>query len=108
LTISKDGTAVESISSGCCSKTIDITYKLKTREIPADHPMLRIEGGGVASIDAVVTSVRVGPAWDAGQPVPKVGQRTTLSMLGGEITDQLTGTNFCDESRGVAPGTCGA
>ena len=108
LTISKDGTAVESISSGCCSKTIDITYKLKTREIPADHPMLRIEGGGVASIDAVVTSVQVGPAWDAGQPVPKVGQRTTLSMLGGEITDQLTGTNFCDESRGVAPGTCGA
>jgi hypothetical protein len=98
LTISANGTATESVGSGCCDPIIDLRMKIS-------HPRGNVH---VASVKAVVTSVQLHDrSAFGGASVPRVGQAGRIKLRYGVITDTLTGFTFCNASTG-AKGRCGA
>jgi hypothetical protein len=94
LNITRHGFGKESINSGCCFPELDVSFRLSS---PRGSQRF-------AAATATVTAVRihghrlyaVGPA--------RVGQRFTLRLRNGVITEPLTGAIYC------APevGKCGA
>lgn len=98
LTISNSGLGKESISDGCCTSVLDLTFQLSDPQ-----------GIGVkkARATATVTAVRLGPGWYANTPPPVVGQLGMLTINGGVITDHISGTTFCDSAK-TSTSTCGA
>jgi hypothetical protein len=100
LDISADGAATEHDGIGCCDELIKLTYQLSNpRGSDPAH----------ATADATVISVEVLPGWytDEPSPPPHVGQRGTVSIEGGLLTNHLDGFTFCDEAEEIK-GTCGA
>ena len=94
LSITRDGRAKEEINSGCCFPELDLEFRLSH---PRGSPRL-----GAAT--ATVTAVHIhGHRLYAVRPA-RVGQRFTLRLRNGVITEPLTGAIYC------APtvGKCGA
>ncbi|HXY85974.1 MAG TPA: hypothetical protein VEH52_10900 [Gaiellaceae bacterium] len=98
LTIA-DGSAKESIYSGCCDAVIALRLRLSSPHgTPKD-----------ASATATVTAVRVldKSAFTKTRPAPQVGETETLRLRDGVISDRLTRATYCDPAAESA-GTCGA
>jgi hypothetical protein len=85
LSISRDGRAKESINSGCCFPEIDVWLRFSR---PRGSPRF-------AAATATITAVRIhGHRLYAVRPA-RVGQRFTLRLRNGVITEPLTGANYC-------------
>lgn len=99
LTITRDGRARESITSGCCHLVIDLRFRLSQPRGTSRS----------AAATATVTWVRIGKRsmWPKGLPIPRVSETRMFRLRNGVITESLTGTNYCDPSRG-GDGKCGA
>jgi hypothetical protein len=99
LTITRHGHARERIYGGCCDHIIDLRFRLSHPRGTPDRAAAR----------ARVTYVRVfdASAFGKGQRVPRVGQRGTLRLKNGVITEPFIGTNYCDRKAGRR-GICGA
>jgi hypothetical protein len=95
LTVSASGRAHETVGDGCCTPEIDMTFQLSNpRGTDAAH----------ATATATVTAVTL---WAASGPKPKVGDKGTVELVDGELTDSLGGASFCDREA-QARGVCGA
>jgi hypothetical protein len=92
LKITRDGRGRESINSGCCHQVIELRFRLSQPRGTQRR----------ATVIATVTRVRLRERsmWPKGIPVPQVGDKRTLRLRNGVITESLTGTNYCDPSRG--------
>lgn len=98
LSISPSGVGKESVDDGCCSRVFDLTFQLSA---------LQGSSPAHATATATITTVTVGPGWDAslGKP-PAVGDRGTVSVDGGVITDHLVDVFYCNAAEDEK-GTCG-
>jgi hypothetical protein len=96
-TISPAGVGKESVGDGCCSPQIDLTYSLSS---PATS-------GGTETAVITVTAVTVHSGYDLTTPAPKVGDKGTLTVDNGVLTDSLTQITYCDPTQ-ESNGTCGA
>jgi hypothetical protein len=97
LTVSADGTAVETYFSGCCPPSLKVTLSL------AEPQAL----GQAATATATVTAVTADPGWPTDDPLPKVGDSGRVLIIGGLWTDTITQATFCDGSPGPE-NACGA
>jgi len=99
LSITRDGSAQESINSGCCYRVIDLRFRLSQPRGTSRN----------ATVTATATWVRLRRrnGWPKGIPVPRVGEKRTLRFRNGVLTESLTGTTYCAPSRG-GDGKCGA
>ena len=101
LHIARDGRAREVINDGCCYLVIGLRFRVsRPRGTPRD-----------AAATVTVTRVRLGERarsmWPKALPIPRVGDSGTLRFRRGIIIDSLTGTKYCDPTRG-GDGKCGA
>jgi hypothetical protein len=100
LGITKDGRAHEVVNSGCCFLVIELRFRLSQPRGTSRNATAR----------ATVTWVRLGKRqsmWPKALPVPRIGNTRTLRLRNGVLTESLTGTTYCDPSRG-GDGKCGA
>lgn len=85
LNISPRGIGKEYVSDGCCEPEVDITF--------------RLVGTHQARADFVVTSFAYPKqAFPGPRQRFHLGERGTLILRGGVITDQLTQATFCDDA----------
>jgi hypothetical protein len=99
LRITRTGRATERVDSGCCDHVITFRYRLsRVRGVP-----------GNAKATATVTSVAIGDssAFSQSFPAPRVGQKGTVRLRRGVITEPFIKTNFCDD-RFTTSSPCGA
>lgn len=99
LSISSKGHAVESISDGCCDRTVVLHMTLYRPRGTATN----------ATVSARVIFVHI---YDLGAfgpklPPPHLGEVTRLRLNKGVITEPLTRINYCDLAADEE-GTCGA
>ena len=96
VTITASGHGTESIGDGCCDPVIDLSFQLSNPNGTATD----------ATATMTVTSVTLHD-WPSDEPAPTVGQRGTLRLSQGVITEPITQANYCDTAAGEQ-GTCGA
>ena len=95
LRITPKGRAKMAVSLGCCTRVIDLSFRLS-----------RVRGTySTARARARVTRVRVFDASVLGGHVPRVGQVGTLRLKRGIITEPFLGSDYCDDANA---GKCGA
>lgn len=95
--VRRTGRVVEHIGDGCCNPVIDLQLQLSDAR--------RTRTGWTAT--ATVVSVTVHKGWrDGGRP-PRRGQRGTVVIDRGVLTESLTGATFCNAGSGQ-PSPCGA
>ena len=95
LRITRKGRAKMATSLGCCTRVIDLSFRLS-----------RVRGTySTARARARVTRVRVFDAGVLGRHVPRVGQVGTLRLKRGIIREPFLGWDFCDDANA---GKCGA
>jgi alpha-tubulin suppressor-like RCC1 family protein len=95
LRITPRGRGKMSVSFGCCTRIIDLSFRLS-----------RVRGTYMsARARARVTRVRVFNREALGGHVPRVGQVRTLRLKRGIITEPFLGLNYCDYANA---GNCGA
>jgi hypothetical protein len=99
LRITRTGRATESVDDGCCDHVVTFRYRLsRVRGVP-----------GNAKATATVTSVAIGDpsAFGPSFPAPRVGEKGTVRLRRGVITEPFIKTNFCDD-RFTTSSPCGA
>lgn len=87
LDITRAGYGSERVSDGCCYRVIDLSFRLsRPRGTPRD-----------AVITLRVTGVRLynKALYWKNRPLPRIGQRATLRLRNGVLTESVTGTIFC-------------
>jgi len=99
LKISRSGVGSEEYLSGCCNVVIDVKFRLSNPRGTRRS----------ATATATVTFVRV---WDKtwftkADPPPHLGERRTLRLRDGVLTEPLVGTDYCDPTA-EGQGKCGA
>lgn len=95
LTISAAGVGQESVSAGCCDRAIDLTFQLSN------------ERGTATQATATATVTRVHRYEGSSLPKVTFGQKGSVTISGGVITDHLTGVFYCNAVE-MAKSTCGA
>ena len=95
LTVSASGSAHETVGDGCCTPEIDMTFRLSNPR-----------GTGAAHATATVTVTAVA-LWAVDGPQPKIGQRGTVTLVDGVLTESLGDVTFCDRPAATR-GVCGA
>ena len=87
LTITRSGMGKAVVYSGCCDFVLALTFHLSQ---PRSAP-----GGATAT--EMATAVRIGDRSAFGGPwhPPHVGERATLRLKNGVITDPLSGSDYC-------------
>jgi hypothetical protein len=100
LVITRAGAARESIYSGCCTFGLAVRFQLSDPKGTAR----------AASAIATVTAVRIGDksAFTRANPAPRVGEKRTIRLKDGVITETLTGTNYCRPGLDPKHWVCGA
>jgi hypothetical protein len=94
MTIGASGTGMESVSDGCCTPQIDLTFHVSA-------------GASDSNASVVVTAVTIHPDYPSSAPQPKVGDTGSLTLANGVVTDSLTNITYCDAAE-TAKSTCGA
>jgi hypothetical protein len=97
LRITRDGRARERVNSGCCLRVIDLELRL------SQPRGTRVRGTFAVTVTAVRLHDTAG--WPKTLPLPRVGQRRTLSARHGILRETLTGTTYCAPE---GDGNCGA
>src|SRR4051794_19938674 len=100
LVISRTGAARETVYSGCCTLGLAVKFELSDPKGTAI----------AASATATVTAVRVGNGtiFTKANPRPQVGEKRTIRLKGGVITETLTGINYCRPGLDPRHWVCGA
>jgi hypothetical protein len=98
MQITKSGIATESVGDGCCDPVIEVKYRVSDVH----------RSGETWTAQTVVTAVKVHPGWsEGGQPAPRVGQTSILTLNNGVVVSTLTGANYCSDKADLT-GVCGA
>lgn len=95
LTVSTSGVAHETVSDGCCTPEIDMTFRLAN---PKGTSAAR------ASATATVAAVTL---WALPGRAPTAGTTFTVGLVDGVLTENLSGDTYCDQAAG-ARSECGA
>jgi hypothetical protein len=96
LTVSPSGRGEEHVNDGCCTTVLDMTLQLSAP---------RGTGHARATATATVLTLDLHGYHDPGSP--RVGQRGTVSIADGVLTDELSNITYCDPNQ-LAQSTCGA
>ncbi|HEX4356582.1 MAG TPA: hypothetical protein VH141_03620 [Pseudonocardia sp.] len=96
LTVSPSGRGEEHVNDGCCTTVLDMTLQLSAP---------RGTGHAHATATATVLTLDLHGNHDPGSP--RVGQRGTVSISDGVLTDELSNITYCDPDQ-LAQSTCGA
>jgi hypothetical protein len=88
---------VEHIGDGCCNPVIDLDLQLSN--------VRRTRTGWTAT--ATVVSVKAHKGWRDSSAPPRRGQRGTVVIERGVLTESITDTTFCNSGSGQ-PSPCGA
>lgn len=96
LAVSPSGRGEEHVNDGCCTTVLDMTFQLSAP---------RGTGHAHATATATVLTLDLHGYHDPGSP--RVGQRGTVSIADGVLTDGLSNITFCDQTQ-LAQSTCGA
>ena len=99
LTITRSGTAHESVGSGCCDEVIKLDLKLSDPRGTSRRATARVRIVKVQILDKT--------AYSGSHKAPRVGQVGTLRLRDGVITEPFIKTNYCNKAAGLK-GDCGA
>lgn len=87
MKISRDGAGTAVVYSGCCDFVLALSFQLSDPRV----------GPGGATATETATRVRIGDRSAFGGPwhPPHVGEKATLRLKDGVITDPLSGADYC-------------